>query len=168
MKKALMVLSIAYLGQITFAHAATDWTPYLKPMMSGCSYPNPTDDLPTRYKDSVASKKVKKDSYNYDILDYEGDMITTYDLKNATAFGQSLLRVEYLQGYEWSHLKLYFKDTKFTELRSKFKLPEYNEQADEYITVTKNNSSGYEVEDIGYTTLEFNRKEKSITCYGGL
>ena len=43
-----------------------------------------------------------------------------------------------------------------------------NEQAGEYITVTKNNSSGYEVENIGYITLEFNRKEKSITCYGGL
>ena len=65
-------------------------------------------------------------------------------------------------------MKLYFKDTKFTELRSKFKLPESNEQAGEYITVTKNNSSGYEVENIGYITLEFNRKEKSITCYGGL
>ena len=43
-----------------------------------------------------------------------------------------------------------------------------NEQAGEYITVTKNNSSGYEVENIGYITLEFNRKEKSITCCGGL
>lgn len=168
MRKLLIVLSVAFLGQSTLAHAATDWTPYLKPMLSGCGYLNPTDKLPTRYKSSIASKRVKTDPETYDIIGYEGDTITTYSLKNATAFGQPLLKVEYLQGYEWYHLRLYFKDTKFITLRPQFKLPKIDKQANEYSQVTKNNTSGYEVEDGGYLTLTFDPKQKTITCGGGV
>lgn len=168
MKKTLIVLSVALLGQVTFAQAATDWTPHLKPMLSGCNFSNDPDKLPARYKTSIASKKVRVDSTDYGVDDYEGDTITTYHLKNATAFGHPLSKIEYLQGYEWGHLKLYFKDSKFTALRPQFKLPKDNKQHGEYITVTKNNASGYEVEDIGYVTLAFNSKEKSIVCDRGL
>lgn len=168
MKKLSIVLGMVLLGHTAIANAATDWTPYLKPMMSGCDFPNPTDKLPARYNASVVSKKVKIDPEDYDIIGYRGDKITTYTLKNATAFGQPLLKLEYLAGYEWGHLKLYFKDTKFTALRPQFKLPKVDNYPSDPLQVMKNNASGYEVEEMGYTNLIFDRKEKSITCFSGL
>ena len=95
-------------------------------------------------------------------------MVTTNTLKGATAFGQPLLKVEYLQGYEWYHLRLHFKDTKFTTLRSQFKLPNFNAENAEYSRVIKNNASGYEVESGGYLNLIFDTKQKTITCDGGI
>lgn len=141
----------------------TDWTPYLKPMMTGCNYPNPTENLPKLYKDSIANKKVKVDQAN--AIDGYGETITTYTLKNATAFGQPLLKIEYLQGYEWGSLELYFKDTKFTALRPKFKLPKINEADSEGYQVIENNSEGYTVDDgMWETILKFDKKRKSIIC----
>ena len=166
MKKAVLILGAFLLGHTATANAATDWTPYLKPMMSGCNFPNPTDKLPARYKTSIASKKFRVDKTNE--IDGYGEQITTYTLKNATAFGQPLLNLEYLAGYEWGHLKLYFKDTKFTALRPQFKLPKVDNYPDDPLQVIKNNASGYEVEEMGYTNLIFDRKEKSITCFSGL
>ena len=168
MKKAVIIFGVIFLGQMTTANAATDWTPYLKPMMLGCQYPDPTDKLPARYKASIASKKVRVDPDNNDILYYEGDKFTIYNLKNATAFGQPLLKVEYMQGYEWSHLKLYFKDTKFTALRPQFKLPKFDTTLGFRKPEIINNSSGYKTYQESRKELTFNKKEKSITCYGGL
>lgn len=163
MKKALIVLGMVFLGHTVVANAATDWTPYLKPVLSGCDYVNPTEKLPARYKASIASKKVKGNPKN------EGEEVyTTYTLKDSTAFGQPLLKVEYLQGYEWYHLRLYFKDGKFTTLRPQFKLPKINKDQAEYTQVVKNDKSGYEVEDGGYLSLVFDQKQKSITCAGGV
>lgn len=163
MKKAFIVLGMMFLGHSAVANAATDWTPYLKPILSGCDYVNPTEALPTRYKSSIASKKVKGNPKN------EGEEVyTTYTLKDATAFGQPLLKVEYLQGYEWYHLRLYFKDAKFTTLRPQFKLPKINKDEAEYTKVVKNNKNGYEIEDGGYLSLVFDQKQKSITCAGGV
>lgn len=163
MKKLAIVLGMVFLGHTAVANAATDWTPYLKPVLSGCGYVNPTESLPTRYKASIASKKIKGNPKN------EGEEVyTTYTLKDSTAFGQPLLKVEYLQGYEWYHLKLYFKDTKFTTLRPQFKLPKINKDEAEYTKVVKNDKSGYEVEDGGYLSLVFDQKQKSITCAGGV
>ena len=88
MKKSLIFLSVVFLAQTTLANAATDWTPYLKPMMSGCEHPNPTDKLPAPYKASIASKEVR---INPD--DYDGDKLTTYNLKNDTAFGKHFLKL---------------------------------------------------------------------------
>ena len=163
MKKVVFILGILLLGHTATANAATDWTPYLKPMLSGCDYVNPTEKLPARYKASIASKKVKGNPK------IEGEEIyTTYTLKDATAFGQPLVKVEYLQGYEWYHLRLYFKDTKFTALRPQFKLPKINKEESEYTKVIKNNKDGYEVETGGYLGLVFDQKQKSITCGGGV
>ena len=163
MKKALIVLGMVFLGHTAVANAATDWTPYLKPVLSGCGYVNPTEALPTRYKASIASKKVKGNPK------IEGEEVyTTYTLKDSTAFGQPLLKVEYLQGYEWYHLKLYFKDAKFTTLRPQFKLPKINKDEAEYSKVVKNDKNGYEVENGGYLSLVFDQKQKSITCAGGV
>jgi len=163
MKKMVFILGAFLLGHTAVANAATDWTPYLKPMLSGCDYVNPTEKLPARYKASIASKKVKGNPKN------EGEEVyTTYTLKDSTAFGQPLLKVEYLQGYEWYHLRLYFKDGKFTTLRPQFKLPKINKDQAEYTQVVKNDKSGYEVEDGGYLSLVFDQKQKSITCAGGV
>ncbi|ALF60195.1 hypothetical protein [Psychrobacter urativorans] len=163
MKKSLLFLSVIFLGQTTFANAATDWTPYLKPMLSGCGYVNPTDKLPARYKASIASTKVKGNPK------IEGEEVyTTYTLKNANAFGQPLIKVEYLQGYEWYYLKLYFKDSKFTALRPQFKLPKIDKEENEYITIVKNDASGYEIEQGGYLSLSFDKTQKTITCEAGV
>lgn len=163
MKKMVFILGAFLLGHTVVANAATDWTPYLKPVLSGCDYVNPTEKLPARYKASIASKKVKGNPKN------EGEEVyTTYTLKDSTAFGQPLLKVEYLQGYEWYHLRLYFKDGKFTTLRPQFKLPKINKDQAEYTKVVKNDKSGYEVEDGGYLSLVFDQKQKSITCAGGV
>lgn len=159
MKKLLLIMAVGFLGQSTLASAATDWTPYLKPMLSGCDYINVTKNLPKKYKASIAGKKIKGNHKN------EGEeVITTYTLKNSTAFGQPLSKVEYLQGYEWSSTSLYFKDNKFTTLRPQFKLP----KLDEYSQVTSDNAEGYEVEDGGYLYLKFDKKDKSITCGSGV
>ncbi|MGP5503028.1 hypothetical protein [Psychrobacter faecalis] len=166
MQKMLLALSVAFLGQTTIAHATTDWTPFLKPMLSGCSVPIPTKDLPTRYKSSIVSKKAKVDS-DYADSGFDGNKITTYYLKDATAFGQPLSKVEYTQGFEDNQLKLYFKDTKFTALRPQFQLPEIDELEDGYIELRRNNASGYDIRYMGYTGLKFDTKQKSIACYGG-
>lgn len=167
MKKAMMISGIIFLGHITTANAATDWTPYLKPMLSGCFYPEPSENLPARYKASVVSKKITFDRTDAD-SDYDGEKTTTYTLKNATAFGQPLLKVEELEGYEWGHLKLYFKDTKFTALRPQFKLPKFDTTPGSLQPKIINNSSGYNTIQESQKELIFNKKEKSITCYGGL
>lgn len=164
-KLSMMMLSAALITGLSTmaATAATDWTPYLKPMLAGCDFINPTKDLPSRYKASVTSKKVKGNPK------IEGEeVITTYYLKNASVFGQPLSKVEYLQGYEWYHLRLYFKDTKFLALRPKFKLPVFDKDVAPYVTVVKNDKSGYTVEEGGYTDLVFDGKQKSITCSGGV
>lgn len=161
MKALLLAISVGILATTASANAsaATDWTPYLKPMLSGCNYLNITDNLPSKYKASITNKKTTGNPNN------EGEeVITTYTLKNATAFGQPLQKVEYLQGYEWSHTKLYFKDAKFMALRPQFKLPEL----DEYSEVTKNNANGYEIEMGSYLYLDFDKKDNSITCGDGV
>ena len=166
MKKFLIALAILPLLQATAAEAATDWTPYLKPMMLGCNYPSPNDKLPKAYKASVTSKKKRVDNTN--AIDGYGEEITTYYLKNSTAFGKPISKIEELRGYEWGHLKIYFKDSSFTALRPQFKLPNRNDPDHEGMIVEKNNATGYEIQDIGYTVLEFNTKEKSISCFSGL
>lgn len=165
MKKVFIALSVAYLGQITAVNAATDWTPFLKPMLSGCSVPILTKDLPTYYKSSVVSQNVKIDS-KYRMTGYDGDEITTYNLNDAVAFGYSLLKVEYQQGFEGNQLKLYFKDTEFTALRPQFQLPKIDEHEGSY-EVTRNNDKGYDIQYMGYIGLEFDNEQKSIACYGG-
>ena len=95
MKKSLIILGIAFLGQTTIVNAATDWTPYLKPMLLGCDEDLQYADIPNRYKASIASKKVKGD-----LNDERDEIIITYTLKDSTAFGMPLAKIEVLSGYE--------------------------------------------------------------------
>ena len=147
-------------GQLT--NHSTDWTPYLRSMQAGCKIPD-LGQIPNQYRSSIGSIQRQGDPNR------EGEDVTmTYNLVNATAFGYSLQKIEQLQGYEWGHLKVYFKDSSFTALRPQFKLPNRNDPDHEGMVVEKNNASGYEIQDIGYTVLEFNAKEKSISCFSGL
>ncbi|MDO5770238.1 MAG: hypothetical protein Q4P13_12100 [Psychrobacter sp.] len=164
-KKTLIILGIALLGQSAMsnvANAATDWTPYFESMQNGCEFPDPREGVPSKYKASIVSNKVK--SNLNDIGDDDDKIITTYTLKNATAFGQPMTKFEYLQGYEWSQLKLYFKNEDFIKLRPRFKLPELDEPS----VVTKNDNSGYDVDIGGIMYLEFDKKGKSIACGFGI
>ena len=137
----------------------TDWTFYLAPMQEGCNYPYMSSNVPYALKKSVDSVYTKGNP------EMEGDEVTYYfNLKNAVAFGYPITRVEYLQGYEWSHLKVVFADSSFTRLRPSFKLP----KTDEYASVEKNNSSGYELGDVPYLFLNFDTKDNSITCGSGV
>jgi len=137
----------------------TDWTFYLAPMQQGCNHPNMSDNVPLVLKKSVDSVKRKGNP------ELEGDEVTYYiNLKNAVAFGYPITRVEYLQGYEWSHLKVVFADNRFTNLRSSFKLP----KDDGDMAITRNDSKGYDVESYGYYSLDFNTADNSITCSSGV
>ena len=159
MRKSLIILGIAFLGQTTVANAATDWTPYLKPMLLGCDEDLQYTDIPNRYKASIASKKVKGDTN-----DEPEEIVTTYTLKDSTAFGMPLTKVEVLSGNEWAHLTLFFKDNKFKTLRPKFKLPKIDPV---HMKVLENNASGYEIKmpgDKRNRSLIFNAKQKTITC----
>lgn len=159
MRKSLIILGIAFLGQTTVANAATDWTPYLKPMLLGCDEDLQYTDIPNRYKASIASKKVKGD-----VNDELDEIITTYTLKDSIAFGMPLTKLEVLSGDEWGHFKLFFKDNNFKTLRPKFKLPRIDPV---HMKVLKNNTSGYEIKmpgDKQNRALIFNTKQKTITC----
>ena len=157
-----MIVGMALLGQAVMgnaANAATDMTAYFKPMLAGCDYPIMSEGIPAKYKAAVANKKVKGNSES------DGEVYTTYTFKNATAFGQPLLKAEYLQGMEWGHMKLYFKNASFTTLRSQFKPP----KDDGGIKLNKSNAQGYDHSADGtlYTELKFDKKEKSIMCSSG-
>ena len=159
MKKLTVALCLALMVHSGLAIGATDWTPYFQSMKDGCNYPHPKDGIPSKYQASIVSTKVKGNPKN------EGeDVITTYTLKNAIAFGQPITKFEYLQGYEWHHLELYFKNDSFMKLRPQFKLP----QPEEFPDVTENTAKGYSVEGIGYIDLKFDQKKKSIYCGMGL
>lgn len=136
-------------------------------MLSGCGFPNPSNKLPARYKVSILGDKINIGTDNYGMSDYRGDKTTIYTLKEATAFGQRLSKIEYLAGFEWSNVKLYFKDATFIALRPKFKLPNSDQLYTDNAKVTKNDASGYDVEDIGSINSIFDTKEKSITCFSG-
>lgn len=118
-----------------------------------------TSNIPAKYKPSVESLYRKGDPNS------EGDEVVYYfNLKNATAFGYPIKQIEYLQGYEWSHLKLKFKDNKFMALRPSFQPPKPRE----YEVIEKNDMNGYEGENGGYFFLKFNAAENSITCGSGV
>ncbi|GAA0307088.1 hypothetical protein [Psychrobacter aestuarii] len=155
-----MVAALSLTSCATQQAASTDWTPYLKSMQDGCDYPNPTtSSLPMVYQQSIIHTDTRSSGD-----DNTAETTTTYTLNNATAFGQQLSKIEYLSGYEWSHLKLYFTNDP-QALRSKFVLPvdKYD-----YNTVTKDDASGYQVTGEGFTHLTFDKKDNSITCGFGV
>jgi hypothetical protein len=168
MKKSLIVLGIAFLGQTTLASAATDWTPYLQPMLSGCGDVNVPDKLPPHYEASIISQSTVKKETKVALEVEDRVVYTTYTLRNATAFDQPLLKFESQVGYEWNQFHLYFKEDAFTTLRPQFTLPKMVEQNDGNVEVLKNDASGYEVIYGGYLNLIFDKQQKSIVCEAGI
>ncbi|BBI69779.1 hypothetical protein PKHYL_39700 [Psychrobacter sp. KH172YL61] len=134
----------------------------------GCDYPNPTtSSLPIAYQQSIIDTDTRIKPYNSsdeEQLEHLDETITTYTLNNATAFGKQLSKIEYLSGFEWSHLKLYFANNP-QSLRSGFTLPVDKHDIN---TVTKNDSSGYQVTGEGFTHLTFDKKDNSIACGFGV
>lgn len=144
------------------AIAATDWTPYLKPMQQGCGIPNPTQKLPTQYKASIIKKTVKGNPKN------EGEDVTaTYQLKDATAFGLPIKAVAFIQGYEDLGIQVYFYTADFLKLRPLFKTPAAS-SPDITVSIDENTSSGYLASAEAFTSLTFDKKSKSITCRSGV
>ena len=163
-----MVAALSLTSCATRQAASTDWTPYLKSMQKGCDYPNPTtSSLPITYQQSIIDTDTRIKPYNSsdeEQLEHLDETITTYTLNNATAFGKQLSKIEYLSGFEWSHLKLYFANNP-QSLRSEFTLPVDKHDIN---TVTKNDSSGYQVTGEGFTHLTFDKKDNSIACGFGV
>lgn len=139
----------------TAATKNTDWTPYLHSMQSGCNTPD-LEQIPSQYRSSIGTIKKQGDPNS------EGeDKITTYNLNNATAFGYPLQKIEKLRGYEWGHVRLYFKDSRFTALRSQFKPP----QNGSYDKLERSDASGYQFgSEMGAVVMTFDVQNRSITC----
>ena len=140
-------------GQL--ASHSTDWTPYLRSMQSGCKIPD-LEQIPSQYRSSISSIQSPSNANR------EGeDKITTYNLNNATAFGYPLQKIEKLRGYEWGHVRLYFKDSRFTALRSQFKPP----QNSSYDKLERSDASGYQFgSEMGAVVMTFDVQNRSITC----
>lgn len=140
-------------GQL--ANHSTDWTPYLRSMQAGCKIPD-LEQIPSQYRSSISSIQSPSNGNR------EGeDKITTYNLNNATAFGYPLQKIEKLRGYEWGHVRLYFKDSRFTALRSQFKPP----QNGSYNKLERSDASGYQFgSEMGAVVMTFDVQNRSITC----
>lgn len=140
-------------GQL--ASHSTDWTPYLRSMQAGCKIPD-LEQIPSQYRSSISSIQSPSNGNR------EGeDKITTYNLNNATAFGYPLQKIEKLRGYEWGHVRLYFKDSRFTALRSQFKPP----QNGSYNKLERSDASGYQFgSEMGAVVMTFDVQNRSITC----
>lgn len=133
----------------------TDWTPYLRSMQAGCDIPD-LEQIPSQYRLSISSIQSPNNTNREG-----GDKVTTYNLNNASAFGYPLQKVEQLQGYEWGHVRLYFKDSGFTALRSQFKPP----QNDSYHKLEKSDVNGYQFgSEMGAVVMTFDAQNRSITC----
>lgn len=136
----------------------TDFTALLKPMMAGCDYPDLSQGMPQPYQVAILDKNVEGE------VTMEGkEQVITYSLNNASAFGQPLDKIVYLQGYEWNEVTLYFKNPDFMNLRPQFKLPKLPESAE----VISDDGKGYVVSYQGEIYLEFDAKKNTIVCgYG--
>lgn len=138
------------------AAQATKLDAYVQPMLNGCD--NIDIDQLIQQQRSAISGIERKGNPNV-----EGEeVVTIVSLRNATAFGYPLSKIERLSGYEWGHTKIYFNTDQFVNLRPAFKLPNYD---DESFKVVRNDATGYQYGPNEYATiLTFNRQERSILC----
>ncbi|WP_350657567.1 hypothetical protein [Psychrobacter sp. S1-30-MNA-CIBAN-0213] len=139
----------------------TDWTPIFNPMKAGCEIPAYfyDKDFPPQYKTAITFIESKGDP----TLE-EDSFTTTYVFKNSVAFGYPIKSFEYLQGYEWHRIKLFFEDKSFMQLMPLFTPP----NRDDYPSDVKHNSTGYEHVGAIFTYLHFDVNEKSIVCESGI
>lgn len=78
-----LTLAIMTMSSANAKSTSTDWTAKLKPMTEGCHSVD-MDSLSQTLKNSVTNQTTKNQN---------GEDITTYTLKNATAFGQPLSKI---------------------------------------------------------------------------
>lgn len=184
------VFGMAVLSAMQFTHAATDWTPELTSLQSGChGIFHLMEELPNKYQASIIKTSKTKVKAKYG----GNNIATTYYLKNATAFGIPLDKIiEEINDSDFHYMSfsIVFKDNSFLKLRPDFYYSAYNSDTDNEYVVTvrmpksgkynsknkgialvyKNNTaSGYDVEDESgamgrYVSLKFDKNRKSITC----
>lgn len=146
------------------AQASVDWTPYLKPMQNGCEdlaiRENFPKSLPKVYQKAITATKFKG---NLNLEKGDQQYSYTYYLKDSVAFGKPITAIQMLYGYEWGHTEVFFKDSSFVALRPQFKLPKPDPENPE--SINKNDATGWEV---GYSSLTFDKKSKSIMCFTGV
>lgn len=181
------VLAMVSLLIIPTAYAEIDWSPKLTELQDSCSTVfHVMDEIPNQYQRSIIKK------YDTTVKDkYSGNNITTtYRLKNATAFGVPLVKIEEDINDSDMHskgLSLTFKNTDFMKLRTSFYYTAKSEYNDEYkITMDspasghyrknnidvkfKNTKLGYQVEDHTndymscWTSLNFDKTKRTLSC----
>ena len=154
--KAAFTPSTQATGTTQSTAQATKLDAYVQPMLNGCDNID-IDQLIQQQRSAIAGIQRKGNP------NVEGEeVVTTISLKNATAFGYPLSKIESLSGYEWGHTKIYFNTDQFVNLRPAFKLPNYD---DEMFKVVRNDATGYQYGPNEYATiLTFNRQERSILC----
>ena len=135
MYKLLPAIVLSILLPSNFANASSDWTNVVKPIVNGCIAEFQLENLTKAQKASIVSKKVKKLS--------DDETFTTYILKNATAYGYPIRKIQIERSYNPSQT-VYFLNDKFMSLKK------LKKQVD--------------ADDI----LTFNQKNKSITCAWGM
>jgi len=171
------------------AYAETDWTPKLTLLQDSCSTSfHIMDDLQKKYQNSIVKKSEAKKKNKYDV---GNDIVTTYQLKDATAFGlpiekfQQLANDSYFSSIEFS---IFFKDSSFLKLRPSFYYKansskgEYflmadnlgkggHRDADSDINIEfENTATGYDVSDESgggmscNTILKFDKSNNSLSC----
>ncbi|UNU73391.1 hypothetical protein LU293_00290 [Moraxella nasovis] len=121
MKQGFAKLSLVafVLGAVsTPALAAVDWTPYLLGMTDSCNQ-RPLFEVfenPRQYKAVKSSiiKRTKKSN-----ADYHAD-VYIYHLKNATAFGIPITKIEKSDHHEANYVRVYFANDSMKKLKNKF------------------------------------------------
>ncbi|WP_352338014.1 hypothetical protein [Psychrobacter sp. 16-MNA-CIBAN-0192] len=183
------IFGISLLQIMSYTHAATDWTPELTTLQSGCSgIFHLMEELPNKYKTSIIKTSKTKVKAKYG----GNNIATTYYLKNANAFGIPLDKIiEEINDSDFHYMSfsIVFKDNSFLKLRPDFYYSASSTMSNEYLVtvdmpkngkynskdkgialVYKNNTaSGYDVVDESgamgtHDSLKFDKNRKSITC----
>lgn len=117
MKKSTLALLISLV--ISSPAFSADWTPVLKEMQDSCK----TDII-----ESIASKQTRMpNNLKGDIISHKGDgydgmfFSSTLTLKNATAFGYPISKIEYdADEGDGGGVKVHFKSVNFNKVLPKF------------------------------------------------
>lgn len=171
------------------AYAEVDWTPKLTLLQDSCATSfHIMEDLPKKYQNSIMKKSVMKKKHEYG----GNNITTTYQLKDASAFRLPITKIQELENdenFSFKSFSIFFKDSSFLKLRSGFYYSAQGsgwqpyrltadmlgqgvyENADDNIMIDyENTATGYSVSDESGdgmscgTTLEFNKKDNSLTC----
>lgn len=119
--KTLTLVACLLAANTTFA---VDWTPYLQDFKEcGNLISNDDNSQPTLYHGGInIPKKLEGDitKRTHKIDDIQE--ITTFSLKNATAFGSPINKIAFIEDPHYTTIKLTFSGKDFNKVKSQFKL----------------------------------------------